>query len=187
METTGVAFLPSADEDGRNQVIPAALRPQLHVRKAPTCMDELLQEGVSVGRACNLSTIKTCEHHDLSRTAASSQVCEQSCCTASVQVIAGCWGGRLLHWEEDPDGDTISEHRQHRSGSGGDVLCIAVQLPGRLAAGEPVLVPGQSLRSRHPDAVADQSACVAGVKHPRVKPRAVARNTVSGRQGHGIL
>ena len=50
--------------------------------------------------------------------------------------MAGCWGGRWLQWEEDPDEDTVSEHKQHCSGSSGDVLCLAVTPDGLLATGE---------------------------------------------------
>jgi hypothetical protein len=57
-------------------------------------------------------------------------------CRTAMQVMAGCWGGRWLQWEEDPDEDTVSEHKQHFSGSAGDVLCLAVTPTGLLAAGE---------------------------------------------------
>jgi len=80
--------------------------------------------------------------------------------------VTSCWGGRLLHWEEDPDEDTINEHRQHRSGSAGDVLCMAVGLPGRLAAGEPFTMFAE-VSHRHTHAHADQTGGMSLVQHRR--------------------
>ena len=66
-----------------------------------------------------------------------------------VQVMAGCWGGRWLQWEEDPDEDVVTENKQHFSGSAGDVLCLAVSSSGLLATGEPAFETGCVERSRN--------------------------------------
>lgn len=53
------------------------------------------------------------------------------------QVVAACWSGCWLCWEEDMEEDVITGHRRHATGLPGDVLSIALCPPDTLATGFP--------------------------------------------------
>ena len=99
--------------------------PRTGVRHSNVDLLDTTQHSRTRIAACQTSSQSSCRLQNL-------------CCIHAAQVFAGCWGGRLLHWEEDPEEDIIGEHRRQDSGSAGDVLCVAVSPSGRLAAGEPM-------------------------------------------------
>lgn len=53
----------------------------------------------------------------------------------ALQVVAACWSGCWLQWEEHLDEDVLTEHRRHATGLPGDVLSIAIFPPNALATG----------------------------------------------------